>query len=87
MTEPAAPEERRSVEVSTLPIPLGSFLKLAGVVRSGGEAKAMCNDLRVRVNGELESRRGRSLAAGDLVEIDRASRLLVDGPPGGEEKA
>ena len=87
MTEPFEPDTRRSVPVSELPIPLGSFLKLAGVVRSGGEAKAMCNDLRIRVNGEVEARRGRSLQAGDRVEIDRSVELVVGGPPGGAGRA
>ncbi|MGH2395888.1 MAG: RNA-binding S4 domain-containing protein, partial [bacterium] len=40
------------------------------VVYSGGEAKQLIQDGRVRVNGEVERRRGRKVALGDHVEID-----------------
>ena len=48
-------------------IRLGQLLKVAGIVDSGGEAKALLADGGVSVNGEPESRRGRQLHAGDLV--------------------
>lgn len=65
------------VEVASLPVPLGAFLKLSGTVRSGGEAKAACLAERVRVNGEVETRRGRSLSAGDLVQVDTGTVRVV----------
>jgi ribosome-associated protein len=58
------------VEISDETIPLGSFLKLAGVIESGGDAKRRIADGEVTVNGELETRRGRKLHRGDLVELD-----------------
>lgn len=48
-------------------IRLGQLLKVAGIVDSGGEAKALLAEGAVTVNGESESRRGRQLHAGDLV--------------------
>jgi ribosome-associated protein len=57
----------REVEIRGDMIRLGQLLKVAGIVDSGGEAKALLADGGVSVNGEPESRRGRQLHAGDLV--------------------
>jgi ribosome-associated protein len=51
-------------------IRLGQFLKLAGVVGAGGEAKALLAEGGVHVNGEPEERRGRQLHPGDTVQVD-----------------
>jgi ribosome-associated protein len=48
-------------------IRLGQFLKLASLIDSGADAKAVIGDGVVRVNGEVETRRGRQLRAGDVV--------------------
>ncbi|MBS1898643.1 MAG: RNA-binding S4 domain-containing protein [Actinobacteria bacterium] len=48
-------------------IRLGQFLKFAGLLDSGGDAKEAIIDGYVRVNGEVERRRGRQLTDGDLV--------------------
>jgi ribosome-associated protein len=50
-------------------IRLGELLKLAGVVGTGGEAKALLASAPVTVNGEPESRRGRQLHPGDEVRV------------------
>ena len=50
-------------------IRLGQALKLAGLAGSGGEARALIEAGRVRVNGELETRRGRQLRRGDVVAL------------------
>ncbi|HRK48137.1 MAG TPA: RNA-binding S4 domain-containing protein, partial [Nocardioides sp.] len=42
-------------------IKLGQFLKLANLIESGGEAKQVLAGGIVRVNGEVETRRGRQL--------------------------
>lgn len=57
----------REVEIRGDMIRLGQLLKVAGIVDSGGEAKALLAEGAVTVNGESESRRGRQLHAGDLV--------------------
>ena len=51
-------------------IKLGQALKAANLVDSGGEAKAVIQDGLVRVNGEADTRRGKKLVAGDLVEYN-----------------
>ncbi len=50
-------------------IKLEQFLKLAQVVQSGGEAKHLIQSGFVKVNGEVETRRGRKLHGGDVVEV------------------
>jgi ribosome-associated protein len=48
---------------------LGRALKAAGLVGTGGEAKVLVQAGEVSVNGEVETRRGRRLEAGDVVEV------------------
>jgi ribosome-associated protein len=48
-------------------IQLGAFLKLAGVAGTGGHAKVIIQSGEVAVNGETETRRGRTLHEGDVV--------------------
>ncbi|HEY4002917.1 MAG TPA: RNA-binding S4 domain-containing protein [Candidatus Xenobia bacterium] len=47
---------------------LDQFLKHQGLVDSGGQAKVLIQAGQVKVNGEVETRRGRKLQAGDKVE-------------------
>jgi ribosome-associated protein len=48
---------------------LGQALKVASLVASGGEAKVVIQAGEVMVNGEVETRRGRKLEGGDVVEV------------------
>ena len=48
-------------------IKLGQALKAAGLVESGVEAKEVIQEGLVMVNGEVDTRRGRKLYAGDQV--------------------
>ncbi|MGB0562646.1 MAG: RNA-binding S4 domain-containing protein [Spirulinaceae cyanobacterium] len=51
-------------------IKLDQFLKLSGVVATGGQAKLMIQDGIVTVNGETETRRGKKLRTGDRVVVN-----------------
>ena len=51
-------------------IQLDQFLKYQNIAQSGGEAKHIIQSGAVKVNGVLETRRGRKLYLGDVVEID-----------------
>lgn len=51
-------------------IKLGQALKLAALVSSGVEAKILIQDGLVRVNGEVDLRRGRKLYPGDIFELE-----------------
>ena len=49
-------------------IKLGQVLKLAGLVGSGVDAKYIIQDGLVKVNGEIETRRGKKIVPGDTIE-------------------
>ena len=51
-------------------IKLGQALKAAGLVESGVEAKEVIQDGLVKVNGEVDTRRGKKLYGGDIVSFD-----------------
>ena len=51
-------------------IKLGQALKAAGLSQSGVDAKFAVQDGLVKVNGQVETRRGRKLVAGDVIEFD-----------------
>ena len=58
------------VPISDDSIRLGQFLKLADLADSGAHARELLEDGAVTVNGEDETRRGRQLVRGDVVEVD-----------------
>ena len=51
-------------------IKLGQALKLGGVVEDGVEAKYVIADGLVKVNGEVDVRRGRKVYEGDVISYD-----------------
>ena len=55
------------ITISTEFIKLDAFLKFAGCVGTGGEAKVFIADGRVSVNGEVCTMRGKKLRGGDTV--------------------
>ncbi len=60
--------EPRDITIRGGMIRLGQLLKLAGLADTGGEARELVQEGAVRVNGEVETRRGRQLRRGDIVE-------------------
>lgn len=67
------------VAISDESIKLGQFLKLADLVESGAEAKPLLAAGMVRVNGEVETRRGRQLTDGDVVTVAAQAARVVTG--------
>jgi ribosome-associated protein len=65
------------IQIRTDTIRLGQFLKLSNLVDSGSDAKFLLAGGEVSVNGEVETRRGRQLRAGDLVEFDGVEVRVV----------
>lgn len=59
----------QEVEITGAMIRLGQLLKLGGVTGSGADAKELLADGAVLVNGAVETRRGRQLHDGDVVEV------------------
>ena len=73
MTNPAPIDD---VPIGGDGIRLGQFLKFAGLLDSGGNAKEAIIDGYVIVNGEIDRRRGRQLQVGDIVSFEgRSARV------------
>ena len=79
------PGKIQAVEVD-LPITVGQFVKVAGLASTGGEAKMLVGGGDVRVNGEVEIRRGHKLAPGDIVAVG-ASAAKVEARTTAADKA
>ncbi len=58
-------------------IDLQDFLKLRGLVETGGEAKFRVQGGEVRLNGAIETRRRKKLRRGDVVEY-AGQRVTVE---------
>ncbi|WOP20204.1 RNA-binding S4 domain-containing protein [Raineyella sp. LH-20] len=56
---------------------LGQFLKLADLVDTGGEARTLIQGGHVRVDGEVETRRGRQLQLGQRVTVALPGRKPI----------
>jgi ribosome-associated protein len=70
----------RAIAIRGEAIRLGQLLKLAGVIDSGSEARALLAERAALVNGQPESRRGRQLHPGDRVQIgDEELQVLAGG--------
>ncbi len=50
-------------------IRLDQFLKLVGLVKSGGEAKHLIQEGQVLLNGQVETHRSKKLRVGDVVTL------------------
>ena len=68
---------RQEISIQGETIRLGQLLKLAGIIASGSEAKALLAEEPVLVNGERESRRGRQLRSGDVVRVGEEELLVA----------
>lgn len=62
--------EEKVITIDSEYIKLDQLLKLSNLVSTGGEAKVRVLSEEVKVNGEIETRRGRKLRTGDRVELD-----------------
>jgi ribosome-associated protein len=72
-------EPVREVAIRDESIRLGQFLKLADLIDTGSDAKAVIAAGDVSVNDEIELRRGRQLRPGDAVTIDGRTAMVGRG--------
>ena len=72
-------ERAEILSIRTEFIKLQDAMKLANVVMSGGEAKAVIQGGEVTVNGEVCTMRGKKLRPGDRVSLD-GQEFEVTGP-------
>ncbi|WP_445257953.1 RNA-binding S4 domain-containing protein [Nocardioides aurantiacus] len=77
--QPAGPPPPEDVPIRDEVIRLGQFLKLANLVENGSDAKVVLGEGRVTVNDEPESRRGRQLVVGDVVELGGVRSRVASG--------
>ena len=57
------------IAITTEIIRLDAFLKLTGMVDTGGQGKILVQEGRVQVNGEVCTLRGKKLVPGDTVSL------------------
>lgn len=62
--------KEEKVTLKTEFITLNQLLKLVGISFNGAEAKYMILDGKIKVNGEVEIRRGKKIRSGDIVEFE-----------------
>ncbi|MGO4454094.1 RNA-binding S4 domain-containing protein [Arthrobacter sp. RAF14] len=72
MTSPE-PAGMDTIEIRDSMIRLGQLLKLASLADDGVEATELIKNGLVKVNGDIEDRRGRQLTAGDVVTVNGQS--------------
>ncbi len=68
---------RETLSVGDREINLSQVLKRANWVESGGRAKSLIADGMVRVNGEVETRKRRQMALGDVVQLEGGPSLTL----------
>ena len=71
----------RDVAISREPVELYKVLKFEGLAGSGGEAKSAIAEGRVRVNGEIETRKRRQIVSGDTIEFAGETLRIQRAPP------
>lgn len=57
------------IKIKSETIKLDQFLKWANIVSTGGEAKFIIQAGKVKVDGEIEYKRGKQLSKEDVVEL------------------
>ncbi|MBQ2704792.1 MAG: RNA-binding S4 domain-containing protein [Clostridia bacterium] len=67
------------ITINTPFIRLDSFLKLAGLVSTGGQAKILISEGEVKVNGQACLMRGKKLFGGEKVEFEGQTAIVVKG--------
>jgi ribosome-associated protein len=65
------------IKITSEYIKLDQFLKWAGLVGSGVDAKYLIQDGLVEVNGEVETRRGKKLYPGDIVKFEAGEYEII----------
>jgi ribosome-associated protein len=67
----------KEVKINTDIIKLDAFLKWAGIASLGSEAKFYIQEGDVKLNGNVETQRGKKLTKGDVIEFKGESYKIV----------
>ena len=65
------------IKINTEIIKLDAFLKWAGIVSSGSDAKLYIQDELVKVNNEICTQRGKKLKVGDIVSFEDSDFEII----------
>ncbi len=76
LTAKVAKREQKTFSLNEEFIRLDALLKVTGSVQTGGHAKLVIQDGKVRVNGEVCTQRGKKLRKGDVVEYGLVQTTL-----------
>lgn len=71
-------EQVEVIQIRDENIKLGQALKLSGAVESGVEAKIVIQGGQVKVNGQVETQRGKKLVSGDVIQFN-GSQFRIEG--------
>jgi ribosome-associated protein len=67
----------KEVMINTEIIKLDAFLKWAGIASLGSEAKFYIQQGEIKLNGNVETQRGKKLTKGDVIEFKGESYKIV----------
>ena len=67
----------RDVEINKQPVELYKVLKFEGLAQSGGAAKMVIDDGRVKVNGAVETQRRKKIVDGDKIELNGETLNII----------
>ena len=65
------------IKIETDIIKLDSFLKWAGIAVLGSEEKFYIKNEDIKVNGEIETQRGKKLTKGDIIQFNNEAYKIV----------
>ena len=68
---------KKNITIKDEFIKLGQALKLSGEADTGVDAKFIIEDGKVKVNGEIELRRGRKLYNGDTFTVNNDEITVI----------
>jgi S4 domain protein YaaA len=68
---------KETVPIHTPYITLGQFVKLVGVIDTGGQIKHYLTQNIIHVNGQHEQSRGKKLYPGDQISLDKANSYEI----------
>ena len=66
----------KNISINTEFIKLDQFMKWADVVPTGTEARIIISEGQVKVNGEVENRRGKKLRKDDIIEVNGIKYII-----------
>jgi ribosome-associated protein len=69
-------EKMQTIKVRDEYIKLGQAIKAAGLVESGVEAKLVIQDGLVKVDGKVETQRGKKLVGGERISYNGEEILI-----------